>query len=126
MAFAEIKNKSDYQIIELERFVKQHKLDKYKFNSYFPPSTIQIQRGAIAAKELGVFEQYIECVLVAMWENDKNLSDIEVLKETLNENDFDVNAIIEIVTSQACKDELIKNTDEAVSCLLYTSPSPRD
>ena len=50
-----------------------------------------------------------------MWENDKNLSDIEVLKEILNENDFDVNAIIEIVTSQACKDELIKNTDEAVS-----------
>jgi 2-hydroxychromene-2-carboxylate isomerase len=115
VAFAEIKNKSDYQIIELERFVKQHKLDKYKFNSHFPPSTIQIQRGAIAAKELGVFEQYIECVLVAMWENDKNLSDIEVLKETLNENAFDVNAIIEIVTSQACKDELIKNTDEAVS-----------
>ena len=56
IAYADCKNKSDYQMIEIDRFVKQHSLTNYKFNSHFPPSTIQIQRGAIAAKELGIFE----------------------------------------------------------------------
>ena len=115
IAYADCKNKSDYQMHEIERFVKQHNLTKYKFNSHFPPVTIQVQRGAIAAKELGIFEEYIESVLKAMWEEDKNISDINVLQEVLSDNGFDVEAIIEIVTSQPCKDKLIANTDSAVS-----------
>ena len=58
IAYADCKNKSDYQMVEIDRFVKQHGLTNYKFNSHFPPSTIQIQRGAIAAKELNIFEDY--------------------------------------------------------------------
>ena len=115
IAYADCKNKSDYQMIEIDRFVKQHSLTNYKFNSHFPPSTIQIQRGAIAAKELGIFEDYFECVISAMWEQDKNISDVEVLKEVLKEGDLDVESIMEIVLSQDCKDKLIKNTDDAVN-----------
>ena len=115
IAYADCKNKSDYQMIEIDRFVKQHSLTNYKFNSHFPPSTIQIQRGAIAAKELGIFEDYFECVISGMWEQDKNISDVEVLKEVLKEGNLDVDSIMEIVLSQDCKDKLIKNTDEAVN-----------
>ena len=114
IAFADCKNKSNYQMIEIDRFVKQHKLTNYKFNSHFPPVTIQVQRGAIAAQELKIFKEYFECVINAMWERDKNISDIEVLKEVLAEADLDVESIIEIVLSQACKDKLISNTDDAV------------
>ena len=115
IAYADCKNKSAYQIVEIDRFVKQHNLRNYKFNSHFPPSTIQVQRGAIAAKELDIFEEYFDCVIKAMWENDKNISDIEVLKEVLDESNLDVKSIMEIVTSQECKDKLIKNTDDAVN-----------
>ena len=114
IAFADCKNKSNYQMIEIDRFVKQHKLTNYKFNSHFPPVTIQVQRGAIAAQELKIFKEYFECVISAMWEKDKNISDIEVLKEVLAEANLDVESIIEIVLSQACKDKLISNTDDAV------------
>ena len=114
IAYADCKNKSDYQMLEIDRFVKQHGLTNYKFNSHFPPTTIQIQRGAIAAKELNIFEDYFECVIKAMWENDKNISDVEVLKSLLSESGFDVEAIMNIVTSQACKDKLIENTNNAV------------
>jgi len=114
IAFADCKNKNDYQMIEIDRFVKQHDLTNYKFNSNFPPVTIQVQRGAIAAQELNIFEEYFECVISAMWEKDKNISDIEVLKEVLAEARLDVESIIEIVVSQACKDKLISNTDDAV------------
>jgi len=113
-AFADIKNKNNYQFIEIERFIKQHKLDKYKFNSNFPQNTVNVQRGALAAQELGIFDQYIEVMLCAMWEEGKNLSDLDVLQETLINNKLDAEAIIKIVTSQECKDKLIKNTIEAV------------
>ena len=131
IAYADCENKNNYQMIEIERFVKQHKLTKYKFNSHFPPVTIQVQRGAIAAQRLKIFEEYFECVISAMWENDKNISDINILHETLEQSNLDVAAIMNIATSQECKDKLIANTDDAVSrgafgCLLYTSPSPRD
>ena len=49
-----------------------------------------------------------------MWEEDKNLADLEVLQATLLENDLDAEAIINIVTSQECKDKLIENTSNAV------------
>ena len=114
VAFADIKNKNNYQFIEIERFIKQHKLDKYKFNSNFPQNTVNVQRGALAAQELGIFDQYIEVMLCAMWEEGKNLSDLDVLQETLINNKLDAEAIIKIVTSQECKDKLIKNTSEAV------------
>ena len=123
IAYADCKNKSDYQMIEVERFVKQHKLSKYKFNSHFPPTTIQVQRGAIAAQELGIFNEYFECVIAAMWEDDKNISDIDVLQDILKENNFDVDSIMNIVTSQECKDKLIANTDNAVSRGAFGAPT---
>ena len=54
-------------------------------------------------------------MLCAMWEEDKNISDIDVLQSVLKENGFDVGAILEIITSQSCKDKLISNTDSAVA-----------
>ena len=123
IAYANCKNKSDYQMIEIERFVKQHKLTKYKFNSHFPPVTIQVQRAAIAAQKLNVFDEYFECVISAMWENDKNISDIEILQGILKENNFDVASIMNIVTSQECKDKLIANTDNAVSRGAFGAPT---
>lgn len=115
VAYADIKNKNDYQMIEIARFIKQHKLIKYKFNSSFPMNTVQVQRGALAAQELGVFDEYLEIMLKAMWEEDKNLSDLDVLQSTMNENNLDAEAIIKIVTSQECKDKLITNTSDAVN-----------
>ena len=114
MAFADIPNKNAYQMIEIERFVKQHELTKYQFNSNFPINTVQIQRGSIAAQELNVFDQYLDVVITAMWEDNKNLNDLDILKATLNENNMDVEAIFNIVNSQECKDKLIANTGAAV------------
>ena len=123
IAYADCENKNNYQMIEIERFVKQHKLTKYKFNSHFPPVTIQVQRGAIAAQRLKIFEEYFECVISAMWENNKNISDINILHETLEQSNLDVAAIMNIATSQECKDKLIANTDDAVSRGAFGAPT---
>tara|TARA_B100001057_G_scaffold68975_2_gene62757 strand:+ start:3175 stop:3789 length:615 start_codon:yes stop_codon:yes gene_type:complete len=114
IAYADCKNKNDYQMHEIQRFVRHHNLTKYRFNSHFPPVTVQVQRGAIAAQELNIFDCYIECLLCAMWEDNKNISDMDVFQSVLKENDLDEKSITEILTSQSCKDRLISNTDSAV------------
>ena len=115
VAFADIPNKNKYQSIEIERFIKQHHLKEFKFNSSFPMNTVQLQRGALAAQELGIFERYLEVILGAMWEKDINLADLDILKSTLSENNIDAESLIGIITSQACKDKLITNTTDAVN-----------
>ena len=115
VAFADIPNKNKYQSLEIERFIKQHQLKEFKFNSSFPMNTIQLQRGALAAQELGIFERYLEVILEAMWEKDINLADLDILKLTLSENNIDAESLIKIITSQACKDKLITNTTDAVN-----------
>ena len=50
-----------------------------------------------------------------MWEDDKNISDVDIISEVLEENGFNVNEILKIITSQECKDKLISNTNEAVN-----------
>ena len=115
VAFAEIPNKNKYQLIEIERFIKQHQLKEFKFNSNFPMNTVQIQRGALAARELDIFDEYLEIILEAMWEKNLNLADIDIFQSTLSENNIDTGSIMEIITSQDCKDKLIANTTDAVN-----------
>jgi 2-hydroxychromene-2-carboxylate isomerase len=115
VAFADIPNKNKYQLIEIERFIKQHNLKEFKFNSSFPMNTVQLQRGALAAQELGIFERYLEIILEAMWEKDIDLADLNIFKSTLSENNIDAESMIGIITSQACKDQLIANTTDAVN-----------
>jgi len=115
VAFADIPNKNKYQFIEIERFIKQHNLKEFKFNSSFPMNTVQLQRGALAAQELGIFERYLEIILEAMWEKDIDLADLNIFKSILSENNIDAESVIGIITSQACKDQLIANTTDAVN-----------
>ena len=58
---------------------------------------------------------YFNCILSAMWEDGKNLSDIEVFKDVLVQNGFEAESIINTISTQECKDKLIANTSDAVS-----------
>ena len=77
--FSEIKNKLDYEGIEMERFMQKHSLDKFKMNSNFPITTVSLQRGALVAEKMDFVEEYRDKVLQAMWEDDINLGDQEIL-----------------------------------------------
>ena len=85
--FSEIKNKLDYEGIEMERFMKKHNLNKFKMNSNFPITTVGLQRGALVAEKMGFVEEYRDKVLQAMWEDDINLGDQEILMNFVK--DFD-------------------------------------
>ena len=115
LAFNGITNKLEYQNIEIQRFIKKHNLAHFTMNSFFPVMTLQLQRGAIAAKSLNVFDDYIEAIFKGMWEMSLNLADQEILIELLaTETQIDIPNLIEKMQTQEIKDQLIQNTSSAV------------
>ena len=114
IANADVKNKSDYFFIEMNRFIQKHKINQFKNNSYFPQNSLLIQRGAIAAQQLNIFEEYVDCTMSGMWEKDLNIQDKDVLKQALEEDGIDYKAIFNIIETKECKDQLIANTSWAV------------
>jgi 2-hydroxychromene-2-carboxylate isomerase len=62
-----IRNKPEYQTLEMQRFLAQHGIDDFRLNPHFPVNTLQIMRGAIAAQREGCFERYVAEVYRHMW-----------------------------------------------------------
>ena len=115
MAFNGITNKLEYQNIEIQRFIKKHNLADLTMNSFFPVMTLQLQRGAIAAMSLNVFDEYLEGIFKGMWEKGLNLADQEVLINLLTaETQIDISDLVEKMQTQEIKDQLIQNTSNAV------------
>ena len=115
MAFNGITNKLEYQNIEIQRFIKKHNLADFTMNSFFPVMTLQLQRGAIAAMSLNVFDEYLEAIFKGMWEKGLNLADQEVLINLLNaETQIDISDLVKKMQAQEIKDQLIQNTSNAV------------
>ena len=115
MAFNGITNKLEYQNIEIQRFIKKHNLADFTMNSFFPVMTLQLQRGAIAAMSLNVFDEYLEAIFKGMWEKGLILADQEVLFNLLTaETQIDISDLVEKMQTQEIKDQLIQNTSNAV------------
>ena len=67
--FFGVKNKNEYQNLEMQRFIQRHGLDKFQMNPHFPVISLQIIRGAVAADMDGYLEDYIDKVLtrITFW-----------------------------------------------------------
>ena len=70
--FKGIKNKGEYQRLEVRRFIKKHGLTRFRMNPHFPVNTVQIMRGAVAAGSGPALQRYVEVVFKAMWEEEKD------------------------------------------------------
>lgn len=123
MAFAEIKEKMAYMQIEMKRFIKKHGLTKYKLNPHFPINTITLSRAAIAAKDAGMIEKYIEAGQELMWEDGLNMGDKEVFVEGFNSKGLDGAWLLEQTQDPAVKAKLFENTEAAVKRGVFGVPT---
>ena len=114
VAFANVKGKVAYSMIEIQRFIKKHGLTKFQMNPHFPVNTLLLVRGAIAADNDGRLSDYIEVGLKAMWEDGHNMSDPEVFAKVFTEGGFNGAKILAATQDQAIKDKLMANTAKAV------------
>lgn len=122
-AFAGIPNKQAYDRLEIQRFLTRHGLHRFRRNPHFPVNTLKVMRGACAAQELGCFETYVDVVYAAMWENERDMSQEELIVETLQSAGLDGTALLAATQNAGVKARLLENTQRAHDRGAFGSPS---
>lgn len=123
VALSGVKGKLEYERLEFARFVKKHKISKFKFNSHFPVNTLLLMRAAMVAQRDGYLEAYIEAGLKAMWEDDQNMSDPEVFSKVMTDAGFDGPALLAATQDDAVKAALVASTSAAVARGVFGIPT---
>ncbi len=123
VAFANVKGKLAYDMLEIQRFIKKHGLNKFQMNPHFPVNTLLLVRGAIAANREGRLDDFITLGLKAMWEDGQKMDDPEVFVKVFTEGGFDGAKILEMTQDQAVKDKLMANTAQAVERGVFGIPT---
>jgi 2-hydroxychromene-2-carboxylate isomerase len=118
-----IKNKPEYERIEMNRFIKRHGITRFKSNPFFPVNTLMMMRGAVAARQLGVFERYVDEMFRNMWGDPKKMDDPAIFRTALDEAGLPTAKIVELIETQPVKDELIANTQRSVERGTFGSPT---
>ena len=118
-----IKNKGEYQALEMKRFLAAHDIKTFERNPHFPVNTLQIMRGAIAAERLGCFERYVNEVYRHMWGTPRKMDDADVIREAFEESGLPTDALFEAMQDPEIKSALIANTEQAVARGVFGSPS---
>ena len=114
IAFGGIKNKPEYDAIEMQRFITRHNLTGFKMNPHFPVISLMLVRGALVAERDGYLMKYIDAMVDAMWEQGLKLDDAEVLQKALTDAGFDADKIMTDMSDEAIKSKLLENTNAAV------------
>lgn len=118
-----IKNKPEYERLEMNRFIRRHRITRYRPNPFFPVNTLTLMRGAIAARSLGVFERYVDEVFRHMWADPKKMDDPAVLRAALDESGLDSERLLELAQTREVKDALLANTERSVARGTFGAPT---
>lgn len=118
-----IKNKQDYQTLEMQRFIRRHNITTFKSNPFFPVNTLMLMRGAIAAQFENVFEPYFRAAYHHMWEEPKKMDDVEVFRSAFKASGLDIDRLMARAQQDDVKKKLIDNTSDAVARGSFGSPT---
>ena len=123
IAFAPIKGKVAYEMLEFKRFVERHGLTNFKMNPGFPVNTVALIRGLIVAQTEGFADAYMSAIQKAMWEDEKDVADTSVVIDVLNQANLDGEAITTKTQDPHVKQKLIQNTESAVERGVFGLPT---
>ena len=118
-----IKNKSEYNALETQRFLRRHNITKFKSNPFFPVNTLMLMRGAVAAQFEGMFEPYFRAAYRHMWEEPKKMDDLEIFRNAFVSSGIDIDKLIARAQQDDVKKKLIENTNDAVARGTFGSPT---
>lgn len=124
-------NASPVTIPAKAAYMLQHDLPRFSarygvtlnFNPHFPINTLNLMRGAIAAQQLECAETYRDAVFTAIWVDDKNMGDTEVVAQTLTAAGLDSAELLALCQTPEIKTELIAATDAAVERGCFGAPT---
>jgi 2-hydroxychromene-2-carboxylate isomerase len=122
-SFQGVKNKLEYQQLEMQRFIRRHAITRFAFNPFFPVNTLMIMRGAVAAQMEGVFARYVDEVFRHMWADPKKMDDPDVARAALEDSGLNGARLLERTQEPAVKDRLLQNTQKSVERGTFGSPT---
>ena len=121
-AFASIKNKPQYEMLEMRRFIARHGIVDFRMNPFFPINTLGLMRGAVAAQRLGVLDAYVGRIFDDMWTRELNLGDGAVVAASLQVAGLPA-AIVDLAQTPEVKQALGDNTQAAFERGAFGIPS---
>lgn len=109
----EVKGKVEYSMLEFNRFIRRHRLDRFKMHPQFPFNSVDLQRMLLAVDGAGRV-RLAEAFLVAVWENQIDISDPGAAVAVADDLGLDGAALAAATQDEAIKQQLIDNTADAV------------
>lgn len=123
VAFAGIRNKTEYQALETRRFIAAHGITTFHMNPHFPLNTLQIMRGAVVASRGGFLARYVDAMFRHVWSEQKKMDDSDVIVAALRASELPVEVILAGIQDASVKAELISNTERSVARGVFGAPS---
>lgn len=122
-AFAGVRNKPEYNQLEMRRFIARHAIADFVFNPHFPVNTLQLMRGAVASQDLGLFERYVDAVFDAMWTKGLDMGQPDNVATTLGKAGLPIEQLVALSQAPEIKQRLLDNTQAAFERGAFGSPS---
>ncbi len=122
-AYAGIKGKLDYEMLEIRRFVAAHGITAFQMNPHFPVNSLLAMRGLCACAPGDEFDRYLDAVLAGFWERGLPMGDPSVLASVLTEAGLDAERLIALAQTDAVKAKLADNTAAAVERGAFGAPT---
>lgn len=119
---AAIPAKSRYSRMDLERFARSYGVP-LNFNPHFPVNTLLLMRGAVAYLGTDRFEDYLHAIFTALWVDEQDLGQPEVVGKVLARAGFDPDEVLARCNDPAVKDRLKAITGEAIDRGVFGAPT---
>ena len=110
----DVRGKVEYSMLEMQRFVRKHQLDKYRFHPLFPFNSITLQRMLYAADQDGRGVQFVEAMLPLICEDGVDVLYPERIGHAVTGAGFDAKDLFERSQTDNVKNGLAANTDRVV------------
>ena len=107
---------------DLPRFARRYGV-ALNSNPHFPINTLYLMRGAIAAREMGCFDTFVDVVYRALWQDGKNMGDPGVVVGVLAEAGLDAAALMARSQEADVKAALVSATEAAVARGVFGAPT---
>ena len=107
--------RQQYRLLEIERWAKKRGLAVNLKPAHFPADPGLADRCVIALQEAGENPgEFVELVLAACWEEEKNIADEAVIRKILNDLQLDDEAFIVASGSTNVADQYELNSEDAI------------
>ena len=114
--------KGRYMLIDFQRYAKSYGVPM-KFNPFFPINTMTLMRGAVALLDDPRFDEYLDTVFTAIWVDEQNMGQPDVVASVLAKAGFDAQALLVRCGEDTVKEKLKANTEEAVARGAFGAPT---